>query len=170
MAAVIIKGDERREATARTLAEYGISYRSATSEQREMAEQFNADFKRISENGGTEQMKVIYKTPAAEDSHLEYELAKTRLTLNDELSVKLDKYERDEDAHLDICQDCYGNLVLGVIPGLAQRYAAQIDIPARTYHDEDSGEVNDDGEPIIRPVADPFNVDNVTLTLWEMEV
>ena len=41
MAAVIIKGDERREATARTLAEYG----SATSEQREMAEQFNADFK-----------------------------------------------------------------------------------------------------------------------------
>ena len=95
-------------------------------------------------------MKVIYKTPAAEDSHLEYELAKTRLTLNDELSVKLDKYERDEDAHLDICQDCYGNLVLGVIP--------------------DSGEVNDDGEPIIRPVADPFNVDNVTLTLWEMEV
>lgn len=45
MAAVIIKGDERREATARTLAEYGISYGSATSEQREMAEQFNADFK-----------------------------------------------------------------------------------------------------------------------------
>lgn len=115
-------------------------------------------------------MKVIFKTPAAEDSHLEYELAKTRLTLNDELSVKLDKYERDEDAHLDICQDCYGNLVLGVIPGLAQRYAAQIDIPARTYHDEDSGEVNDDGEPIIRPVADPFSTDNVTLTLWEMEV
>jgi len=136
-------------------------------------------------------MKVIFKTPAAEKSHLEYELAKTRLTLNDELSVKLDKYERDEDAHLDVCQDCYGNLVLGVIPGLAQRYAAQIDIPARTYHDEDSGEVNDaaqidipartyhdedsgevneDGEPIIRPVADPFSTDNVTLTLWEMEV
>ena len=45
MAAVIIKGDERREATARTLAEYGISYGSATSDQREMAEQFNADFK-----------------------------------------------------------------------------------------------------------------------------
>lgn len=45
MAAVIIKGDERREATARTLAEYGIDYRKATSEQREMAEQYNADFK-----------------------------------------------------------------------------------------------------------------------------
>ena len=45
MANIIIKGDERREAAARTLAEYGIDYSRATSEQREMADQFNADFK-----------------------------------------------------------------------------------------------------------------------------
>lgn len=45
MAAVIIKSDERRADTARTLAEYGIDYNKATSEQREIAEQFNADFK-----------------------------------------------------------------------------------------------------------------------------
>ena len=32
MAAVIIKGDERRAETARTLAEYGIDYSRATSE------------------------------------------------------------------------------------------------------------------------------------------
>ena len=42
---VIIKSDERRRETARTLAEYGIDYNRATSEQKEMAEQFNADFK-----------------------------------------------------------------------------------------------------------------------------
>lgn len=42
---VIIKTDERRRETARTLAEYGIDYNRATSEQKEMAEQFNADFK-----------------------------------------------------------------------------------------------------------------------------
>lgn len=114
-------------------------------------------------------MKVIYKTPEAKKNHLEYELEGTRLTINDELSIKLDKYERNEDAHLDVCIDCYGNLVLGVIPGLAQRYAAQIDIPARTYHDEDSGKTNEDGESIILPVADPYNPDNTTLTLWEME-
>lgn len=115
-------------------------------------------------------MKVIYKTPEAEKNHLEYELEKTRLTFNDELSIKLDKYERDEDAHLDICVDCYGNLVLGVIPGLAQKYAAQIDIPARTYHGEDSGRVDEEGEQIIVPVPDPYNLENTTLTLWEMEV
>ena len=45
MANIIIKGDERREAAARTLAEYGIDYSRATSEQREMVDQFNADFK-----------------------------------------------------------------------------------------------------------------------------
>ena len=45
MANIIIKGDERREAAARTLAECGIDYSRATSEQREMADQFNADFK-----------------------------------------------------------------------------------------------------------------------------
>ena len=45
MANIIIKGDERREAAARTLAEYGIDYSRATSAQREMADQFNADFK-----------------------------------------------------------------------------------------------------------------------------
>lgn len=45
MANIIIKSDERREAAARTLAEYGIDYSRASGEQREMAEQFNADFK-----------------------------------------------------------------------------------------------------------------------------
>lgn len=45
MASIIIKTDEQKRETARTLAEYGIDYNRATKEQREMAEQFNADFK-----------------------------------------------------------------------------------------------------------------------------
>lgn len=42
---VIIHSDERKRETARTLAEYGIDYNKATREQKEMAEQFNADYK-----------------------------------------------------------------------------------------------------------------------------
>lgn len=42
---IIIKTDERRKETARTLAQYGIDYKKATSEQKEMAEQINSDFK-----------------------------------------------------------------------------------------------------------------------------
>lgn len=115
-------------------------------------------------------MKVIYKTEGAEKHHIPYELKKNRLIFDDEeLSVRLDRYERDEDAHLDVCRDKYGNLMLGVIPGVAQLYTAQIDIPAWTYHDEDTGETTEDGEPIYKPVADPFNPDNTTLTLWETE-
>ena len=44
MANIIIKTEERKIAAARTLAEYGIDYNKATSEQKEMAEQYNADF------------------------------------------------------------------------------------------------------------------------------
>ena len=54
--AIIIKTDERKQETARTLAEYGIDYRKATSEQKEMAEVYNAayrpfaqEFKRMEE-------------------------------------------------------------------------------------------------------------------------
>ena len=42
---IIIKTEERKIAAARTLAEYGIDYNRATSEQKEMAEQFNSDFR-----------------------------------------------------------------------------------------------------------------------------
>ncbi len=114
-------------------------------------------------------MKIQYKTPAAEDRHIEYELKKTRLTFDDELTIKLDKYERDEDAHIDICTDRYGNLVMGVIPGIATHYVAQIDIPARTYHDEETGENNEDGEPKPAPVPDEYDQADTTLSLWETE-
>ena len=112
-------------------------------------------------------MNIIHKNDGAK---IPYTIRGSKITFDDEVMYNLTKYERDEASHIDLCRDKFGNLVSGVIPGTAERYVAQIDIPARTYHDEDSGEVNDDGEPIIRPVADPFNVDNVTLTLWEMEV
>lgn len=42
---IIIKSEERKQETARTLAEYGIDYHQATSEQKEMAEQYNADYR-----------------------------------------------------------------------------------------------------------------------------
>lgn len=45
MVNIIIKSDERNRETARTLSEYGIAYDRATVDQREMAEQFNSDFK-----------------------------------------------------------------------------------------------------------------------------
>lgn len=85
-----------------------------------------------------------------------------KISFNDELTLNLEKYERDDPAHIDICQDIYGNLVTGVIPNIAERYVAQIDIPAREYEKE----YDDEGEAITIP--QPFNISKCTLTLWSL--
>jgi hypothetical protein len=104
-----------------------------------------------------------------------------KLALNDELMFNLERYERDDANHLDVCRDKYGNLVSGVIPGIAEAYVAQIDIPAREYTEtveepesggEDGGESGENGgmehTPNIKREPVPFSMDNVTLTLWAL--
>lgn len=113
-------------------------------------------------------MNIIYKTPEAQARHVEYEVDGNYLTV-ESITLRLDKYEKDYDVHMDICRDKFGNLTTGVIPGWSERYVAQIDIPGRTYHDADSGETNEDGEAILVPEPDPFDMDKATLTLWETE-
>ena len=51
----------------------------------------------------------------------------------------------------------------------SQEYVAQIDIPARTYHEIDSGNTNEEGDPIMALEADPYDPAKTTLTLWEKE-
>ncbi|GHV39060.1 hypothetical protein FACS189490_02030 [Clostridia bacterium] len=101
-------------------------------------------------------MNIVYKNDGV---YPEYELTGNKLTIEDELTVNLAKYERDDDAHVDICKDNNGNLVMGIIPGAAEFYAAQIDIPAREYAE------TVEGEDVVF-TAVPFSPDNVTLTLW----
>lgn len=113
-------------------------------------------------------MKIKYMTPEAETRHIAYETEGNTLTV-DYLSFKLDRIEKDYDIHMDICRDKFGNLSTGVIPGLSMAYVAQIDIPARTYHETDSGEMTEEGDPIMVPEADPYDPEKTTLTLWETE-
>ena len=98
-----------------------------------------------------------------------YEINGNALMFNDKLMVKLDKYERDAAAHYDVCLDKFGSLVMGVIPGVAELYAAQIDIPARQYIEVDSGKTDIDGNEIFIPTPVPFDPANTTLTLWGQE-
>lgn len=114
-------------------------------------------------------MIIVYKTPEAEEHHVDYSTRGNNLTIEDSIVLKLDKYERDEAVHLDICRDKFGNLTTGVIPGWSTEYVAQIDIPARSYHEVESGETNEDGEAIMIPEADEYDPANTTLTLWETE-
>jgi hypothetical protein len=111
-------------------------------------------------------MKIEYQNKNG--NYVEWELNENRLTLGDELTIALNKYERDEDAHIDVCFDRNKNLVMGVIPGVAQTYAAQIDIPAREYDIADGPE-DEDGNVTEIPVPAAFDPDNTTLTLWGLE-
>lgn len=93
------------------------------------------------------------------------EVSGNTLTLNEEMMLNLSKYERDYDVHIDICKNAYGMLTFGV----SERYAAEVDIPARAYDFVDDG-VDTEGKPKFKKVAKPFDMSNVTVTLWGLEV
>jgi hypothetical protein len=107
-------------------------------------------------------INVVEKTPG---NHIEYELAKEKITFNDELTVKLSSRERDYEVTLDICIDDEDGVVIGT-GGRAQKYAAQIIIPARRY---DVIENNEEGEVREVPVPLPFDMSLCTLILWGLE-
>ena len=103
-----------------------------------------------------------------EGEKIPYEISGNRITFgDDELTINIERHERDDANHIDICRDRFGNLVTGVIPGLAENYAAQIDIPPREYETITDGE-DEDGNPREIPKALPFDLKNCTLTLWAL--
>lgn len=104
-------------------------------------------------------MIIVEKTPGEK---IPYELAGNLLMINQELYLNLPAYQRDYPVSLDITRNEYGMLVMGI----SRTYVAQIDIPAREYVEVDTGEVNDDGQPITEFQPQPFNIETVTLTLW----
>ncbi len=100
-----------------------------------------------------------------EGATIGYELIGNTLSFNDgELMINLAKREKDFPLQVDICEDEYGDLCMG----LARKYVAQLDIPARRYEYETTGQ-DEKGEPIIEKVAMPFDPSLVTITLWNLE-
>ncbi len=90
---------------------------------------------------------------------------------DDELGVKVSKYQRDEARVLDICMNRSGDLMLGAQPG--GRYVAQIEIPAATYTetpvepDADAAE-GEQKQTMIRE-QNPLDMGEVNLILWSIE-
>lgn len=112
-------------------------------------------------------MIIQYKN---EGKYIPYDINGTKLTLDDELTLNLARYERDADAHIDICCDADGYLVVSAATGA--RYVAEIDIPARRYtvvttEFDGDGEGETSSQSTATPF--PFDVDTVTLSLWAIE-
>lgn len=98
-------------------------------------------------------MIVIEKN---EGPKIAYEATVKKLTLgDDELTLNLSKYERDEEVEIDVCIDEDGLLTVGQ---LSKYYVANIIVPARQYEDDE------------RTIPVAFDMDKVTLILWALEV
>lgn len=105
---------------------------------------------------------IIKTLPEGATNLIEYEVDGNVLDFGDgELTIKLNKKERDDPVHLDICFDYTGGLIMGAGKD-AQKYVAQVDIPARRYDEAE----DEEGGTNLSPV--PFDIDRCTLTLWEI--
>ena len=115
----------------------------------------------------TNKINVVEKTPGA---HIEYALSGgKKITFgDDELTINLATRERDYEVSLDICIDEEDGVVIGT-GGKAQKYAAQVIVPARRYDVIEDGE-DENGEPKEIPVPIPFDMSLCTLILWGLEV
>lgn len=97
-------------------------------------------------------MNIVNKNEGAK---IPYVVEGNKITFRDELTLDLSKYERDYQVNLDICNNKDNILIIG----LSDYYVAQLEIPEKKYT-----EVIQEEETIR--VAEPFNMDNVTLVLW----
>ena len=115
----------------------------------------------------TNKINVVEKTPG---KHIEYALSGgKKITFgDDELTINLATRERDYEVSLDICIDEEDGVVIGT-GGKAQKYAAQVIVPARRYDVIEDGE-DENGEPKEIPVPIQFDMSLCTLILWGLEV
>lgn len=105
-------------------------------------------------------MKVVEKNTGRK---IDYELRGYKLSFaDDELVIRLDRYQRDEDVTLDIMADNQGFLVMSK----GRFYVAQVEIPKREYEEIIEGEGE---EQEIHYVPIPLNTDDVTLYLFSIE-
>lgn len=86
--------------------------------------------------------------------------------------LNCEKLERDNDECVDICIAKNGMITSGQ---LGEKYAAQIEIPARQYIEKEvpnpdyDSEVENSSETIMGRTPVPFNMANVTLKLYAIE-
>ncbi len=118
---------------------------------------------------------IITKLPEDGVHFIDYEVTRKSITFGDEeLSINLSKKERDYEISVDVIRDYSGGL-LCAINSSAERYVAQVIIPAREY--VESIEPNPDYDPddpeseeeIHTRTAVPFDIDRCELKLYEEE-
>ena len=115
-------------------------------------------------------MIIVEKNPGQK---IDYEVNKTKITFDDDLTLNLAKREEDYAVHIDVCFDEDGALCIGAAAG--RSYVAQIDIPPRQYKEVPATSAADDADGSHTPQQTtareplPLDMNTVTLTLWSIE-
>lgn len=115
----------------------------------------------------SKKIQVVELKPGAET--IDWAQNGNRITLRDELTLDLSRYERDYEVKLDVCDNRDGILVIG----LSDYYVAQLLIAARQYEEETVEVESFDGdgemrEEVVRKPL-PFDISCCTLTLWPLD-
>lgn len=113
----------------------------------------------------TSKINIVEKN---EGVKIAYEVSGTKITFGeDELMVNLKARERDEEVLIDICKDTLNGLTVGVNTE-ARAYVAQVTIPAREYEIVDTGEKDENENPVMQKNPIEFDTKKCTLTLWAL--
>ncbi|WP_027717308.1 hypothetical protein [Desulfovirgula thermocuniculi] len=99
-----------------------------------------------------------------EGPKIDYALNGTVLSLGSgTISIDLAARQQDTETVIDICRDD-GHLV----EGMGRWYVATIIIPPRRYHLVDTGQVDENGAPVLAREALPLDTGSVVLNLWAL--
>jgi len=108
-----------------------------------------------------------------EGEYFPYTCTKKSITIDDDISVNLQKREADEEVVIDIYRDINKNLMIGYDAD-AQHLVAQVLIPARqyTFETKDNPDFNMNEEEsatnqktVTTKTAVPFDIDKCTVRL-----
>lgn len=101
-----------------------------------------------------------------EGKKIKYSVTNSLIVFDETISVNLVKYQKDTENIIDVCIDNDMQLTTG----LGKWYAANIIIPPRKYDMVDTGEKDENENPKYERVAEPLNMDEVTLILWSLPI
>jgi hypothetical protein len=106
-------------------------------------------------------MKIEQKN---EGKKIKYAVNNSTIIFDETISVNVAKYQKDTENTIDVCIDSDMQLTTG----LGKWYAANIVIPPRKYNMVDTEQKDEDGNSKYERVAEPLNMDDVTLILWAL--
>ena len=100
----------------------------------------------------SKKINVVYQNEGAET--IPFTISGNHITFgDDELTINLERHERDFDTTLDITRDRFGTLLMGVVTGRADAFVAQVRIPARRFEVVEVEAEDEDGGSLLAGVT-----------------